>query len=262
MRPAACSTRRPGHQWRATTTEGLTTDSLLAGRVRLRQPRHGYRVAIDPVLLAAAVPALAGQAVLDAGLGTGAATLCLLARVPGCRVAGIELQPELAELAAENAALNGVELELVTGDLLAPPPELRVRSFDHVMSNPPFLEPGEGSASPLPQRMRAHGEGSLYLWLEACLRRLAPGGWLTLIHRADRLDRALAALAGRVGSMVVLPLWPAAGEPARRVIVAGRKGARGALRLLPGLVLHEADGGFTPAAQAVLRDGAPLALPH
>jgi tRNA1(Val) A37 N6-methylase TrmN6 len=243
-----------------TTAEACTTDSLLAGRVRLRQPQRGYRVAIDPVLLAAAVPAKPGETVLDAGLGTGAASLCLLARVPGCHVTGIELQPELAELAASNAALNAVELDVVTGDLLAPPPDLRARSFAHVITNPPFLEPGEGTASPVAQRMQAHGEALTADWLGACLRRLAPGGWLTLIHRADRLDRVLAALAGRVGSIALLPLWPAAGVRARRAIVTGRKGAKGPLCLLPGLVLHAPDGGFTPEAETVLRDGAPLAL--
>lgn len=242
-------------------SEGLSEDTLLGGGVRLRQPRHGYRVAIDPVLLAAAAAVEAGETVLDAGLGTGAASLCLLARVPGCRVTGIELQPALAELARENARLNRAALEVVTGDLLAPPADLRARSFAHVITNPPFLEPGEGPASPDPQRMRAHGEADPAAWLEACLRRLVPGGRLTLIHRADRLDRLLAALAGRAGSLAVLPLWPAAGEPARRVIVAGRKGTRGPLRLLPGLVLHGAGGGFTPEAEAILRDGARLALP-
>ena len=244
MRPAACSTRRPGHRWRTTTAEGLTTDSLLAGRVRLRQPRHGYRVAIDPVLLAAAVPALAGQAVLDAGLGTGAATLCLLARVPGCRVAGIELQPELADLAAENAALNGVELELVTGDLLAPPPELRARSFDHVMSNPPFLEPGEGSASPLPQRMRAHGEGSLSalargLPQAAGAGRLAdpdppcrpPGPGAGSARRPGRQHGRAAALAGGGRAGATGDRGRAEGGQGAAAAAAGARAARGRRRL-------------------------------
>ena len=56
-------------------------DTLLGGRVKLRQPRHGYRAAIDPVLLAAAVPAGHGDTVLDIGCGAGAAGLCILSRV-------------------------------------------------------------------------------------------------------------------------------------------------------------------------------------
>jgi hypothetical protein len=61
--------------------------------------------------------------------------------------------------------------------------------------------------------------------------------------------------------VVVFPLWPAAdGRPAKRVLIQGRKGARGPLRLVPGLVLHERDGGFSAAAQAVLRDGLALDL--
>jgi tRNA1(Val) A37 N6-methylase TrmN6 len=238
----------------------LTADSLLGGRVRLLQPRRGYRVAIDPVLLAASVPAGTGEAVLDAGLGSGAASLCLLARAPGCRATGLELQPALAALAARNAGLNGVALEVVAGDLLASPSPLGPRQFDHVMTNPPFLGPGEGSASPLAQREGAHAGADPAAWLEACLRRLRPGGRLALVHRADRLDRLLAALAGRVGGIAVLPLWPAAGETARRVVLAGRKGGRAPLRLLPGLVLHGPDGRFTAEAEAVLRDGAPLAV--
>ncbi|MEL6264223.1 MAG: methyltransferase, partial [Pseudomonadota bacterium] len=61
----------------------MTHDRLLGGRVGLTQPRQGYRAATDPVLLAAAVPAAAGETVLELGIGAGAAVLCLAARVPG-----------------------------------------------------------------------------------------------------------------------------------------------------------------------------------
>ena len=102
--PGKCS---PGPSKRSRVAEHLTDDHLLGGRVRFSQPAHGYRVAIDPVLLAAAVPARAGERVLDAGAGTGAASLCLAARVPECRIVGLELQRPLQRIASHNVTQNG-----------------------------------------------------------------------------------------------------------------------------------------------------------
>jgi tRNA1(Val) A37 N6-methylase TrmN6 len=82
-----------------------------------------------------------------------------------------------------------------------------------------------------------------------------------VVYRCDRLDDLLAALAGKVGEIVVLPLWPKSGRPAKRVLLRARKGVNSPLCLLPGLVLHEEDGRYTPAAEAILRDGAGLADP-
>jgi len=80
--------------------------------------------------------------------------------------------------------------------------------------------------------------------------------WIGFVHRADRLDALLAALSGRAGEIVVFPLWPRQGQAAKRILVRARKQVATPLRLSPGLVLHEADGRFTAAANAVLRDGA------
>ena len=240
--------------------EALTQDRLLGGRVLLSQPAQGYRVAIDPVLLAAAVPACEG-CVLDAGAGTGAAALCLAVRVPGCKVVGIELQPALQAIAAANVTHNalGSRVEILLGDLAQCPPG----SFDHVMTNPPYLAAKVATAPPRQERAHAHVEGSAALdaWLQACVRMLEPGGTLTLIHRAERLGEILAHLSGSLGALTVFPLWPGErGRPAKRVLVQGRKGSRAPLMLLPGLVLHAADGKLSPAAEAVLRHGDALTL--
>jgi tRNA1(Val) A37 N6-methylase TrmN6 len=243
----------------------LTEDSLLGGAVRFSQPAHGYRVAIDPVLLAAAVPAAAGDRVLDAGAGTGAASLCLAARVPDCRIVGVEIERALARIASHNIEQNGraAQVEVITGNLDPPPPRLSGASFDHVMTNPPHLAPGDAPASPVPGRALAHHESELDLarWLAGCMRMLKPGGRLTLIHRADRLTEILAALAGTMGDLVLFPLWPASGgRPAKRILVQGRRGARGKIRLMRGLVLHQPDGSYSGAATAVLRHAEALAL--
>jgi tRNA1(Val) A37 N6-methylase TrmN6 len=245
--------------------ESLTEDGLLGGRVRLSQPARGYRAAIDPVLLAAAVPATAGETVLDAGAGTGAASLALAVRVPGCRIVGLEIQRDLQRLASRNARQNelGRRVEVIEGDLGRPPPRLVGTIFDHVMTNPPHLAAAAAIASPVQGRARAHVEHQLDLagWLAACLRMLRPGGVLTLVHRADRLADALAPLRGPLGDLVIYPLWPRAGDrPAKRVLVQGRKGSRGPLRLARGLVLHDDSGGFSAAAEAVLRHAKDLLL--
>lgn len=241
-----------------------TEDAFLGARLRLRQPAAGYRAAIDPVLLAAAVPAAAGERVADLGCGVGTAGLCLLARVPGALVAGLELQPGLAELAGQNALANGCtnRLTVAVGDVARPPAGFEPGRFDHVMLNPPYLDPAAARAPALPLRRLAtvEGEPPLETWLTQAVALLRPRGSLTVIHRADRIDRLLAGLAGRCGDLAVFPLWPRQGEAARRVLVQGRKDSGAPLRLLPGLVLHEADGRYTAAAEAVLRDAAGLRL--
>lgn len=240
----------------------ITEDGLLGGRLRLRQPADGYRAAIDPVFLAAAVPAREGERVLDVGAGAGAAALCLAARVPGCQVVGLELQNDLAELARVNARLNGLEgrVDVLTGDLLAPPPRLAPGSFHHVMTNPPHLRSEAAIPPPEAAKAQAHVEGGADLdaWMRFCVNMLRAKGTLTVVHRADRLDDLLAALRGRVGEVTILPLWPKAGRPAKRLLVRARKGVGTPLALVPGLVLHEEDGTYTRVAEAVLRRGAGL----
>ncbi|MBK0400092.1 methyltransferase [Limibaculum sp. M0105] len=243
----------------------LREDRLLGGRVRLLQPLSGYRAATDPVLLAAAVPATPGQSVLELGIGAGAATLCLAARVGGLSLAGLEIEPLYLGLAARNAALNGVEISLVEGDIAAPPPELRARSFDHVILNPPY-HPSASPPSPVAVRDRAHREGGAGIddWIGAALARARPRGRIALIHRAERLPEILAALTDRAGAIEVLPLAAREGRDAKRVIVRARKGVRTPSRLLAPLVLHEGQAhladqdDFTRRARAILRDARPI----
>ncbi|WP_207477657.1 tRNA1(Val) (adenine(37)-N6)-methyltransferase [Arenibaculum pallidiluteum] len=237
-------------------------DRLLGGRVVLSQPESGYRAAIDPVLLAAAVPAAPGERALDLGCGVGAATLCLAVRIPGLRVAGIELQPQLAALARLNAAQTGIadRVSIAEGDLRDL--QAGAAGYDHVLANPPYLRAGTHTPPPDASRAAAHGEGEadLAAWIAAAARMLRPRGLLTLVHRADRFDEVVACLRPRFGSIALFPLWPRAGVPARRVLVQACKGARGPARVLPGLILHGPDGRYTAEAEAVLRDAAALTL--
>ena len=241
----------------------FTEDRLLGGRVRLRQPADGYRAAIDPVFLAASVPAEPHQLVLDVGCGPGAAMFCLAARVPHCRVVGLEMQRELVRLAGDNAILNALEtrVSVMIGDLLHPPPRLSPGAFDHVMANPPFNERGR-STPPATDKAEAtiEGEADLGSWVRFSLAMVRSKGTVTFIHRADRIDALLGQITGQAGEIVIFPLWPGQGRAASRVLVRARKQIAAPARLAVGLVLHEPDGRLTAAAEAVLREGRGLEL--
>lgn len=241
------------------------TDGFLDGRLRIAQPLSGYRAGADAVMLAAACPAKPGEAVLDLGCGVGVAALCLGARVPEVRLTGLERQPGYAALAAQNAEANGIAVEVVTGDLATMPASLRERSFDQVIANPPYFRGG----TPAPDAGRAVArleETALALWVSEGLRRLRPGGRLVMIHRPERLGDLLSALQDKAGDVAILPLAGRTGAEAGRVIVGARKGARGPLRLLAPVVLH--DGPVHPGdhdnasdfATAILRRGAEINL--
>ncbi len=248
----------------AASADTATEDRLLGGRVRLMQPRHGYRAATDPVLLAAAMPSRSGERVLDLGCGAGAAALCLAARVPDVALSGLELQPEYAAFARQNAVLNEASFDVLEGDVADPPAALRAQTFDGVMMNPPY-HPASVQAGPIPGRDKAHRERvPLGVWIDTGLQRLKPQGWIAVIQRIERLPEILTALAGRAGEIAVLPLAARDGRAAKRAIVRARKAVRGPFRLAAPLVLHAGPAhlsdsdDFTPHAQAILRDAAPL----
>ncbi|MEM9707846.1 MAG: methyltransferase [Pseudomonadota bacterium] len=246
-------------------SDDVTDNAFLGGRVTIRQPAKGYRAGADPVFLAAAVDARPGESVFELGTGVGTALACLNARVPGLSFFGIEREAVLADLARSNAALNGFEADIATGDLAVLPPGLADANFDHVMLNPPYF--AEGTASPAPDRRAGRMEDTpLGVWIDTGLKRLRPGGHMTLIHQAPRLPDTLSLIGDRLGAVACLPLAPRAGKPAKLVILSGKKGAKSPFCLLPPFILHrgarhEKDGeSYTEAASNVLRDGAKLPL--
>ena len=269
------------------STEGLTLDRFLGGRVTAAQPASGFRAGHDTVLLAAAVPAESDSRVLEFGAGAGIASLCLAARVPGVRITGIEIDPELVRLANENAVLNAVtgRVSFIVGDANAPsnitfpPPRAGRgpvrdsgavagpsvahsddgRTFDHIFFNPPF-HPDSAHKSPSAARDRATREShdALGTWTARALALVREGGTVTAIVRADRVGDIQVAASPYGG--IVLPLVPRAGATPKRAIVRIVKAAGANFATLPGLVLHEADGRNTDAAEAVLRHVAALNL--
>ena len=245
----------------------VSEDAVLGGKLVLRQPRRGHRFGHDAILLAAAVPARAGEHAVELGAGVGAAGLALARRVETLKVTLVEIDPQLTALARDNAVRNGLGARVgaVCLDVAADANAFAAAGLppgtaDRVLMNPPFNAP----QNPSPERgrrvARTASEATPAQWLAAAARLLRPSGTVTLIWRADGLAEVLAALACGFGAISILPVHPKAGAAAIRVLVGAVKDSGGPLSLLPGLVLADAKGKPTPQADAVLRDGATLPL--
>jgi tRNA1(Val) A37 N6-methylase TrmN6 len=239
------------------TDPDTTTDALLDGRLTLRQPRKGYRAGLDAALLAAAVEAHAGERVLEAGCGPGAALLQAATRSPGARFTGVERDASALSTARGNIDANTLadRVEALAGDVDAGFRTLGVCAFDATFSNPPFFDDPKALRAPHPSRRGAWmADGGLASWTRFLLKAVREGGRITVIHRADRLADLLALLGDTAGSFQVRPVHPFADAPAKRVLVRAIKTGRAPLLLLPPLVLHDRlTGAWRPEIDAVLR---------
>jgi len=233
----------------------------MGGRVRIWQPRQGFRAGLDSVMLAAAVPARLRERVCDLGAGVGTAALCLAARVGELQVTAVEIDAALADLARKNAARNGLAtFDAIVADVAKRPRAVPRQVFHHVLTNPPYHDVARGTRAPQGGKARATSahERELFDWLRFARALVRPKGTVTAILPPEQLPVALRAFAPDGAGVEIVPLWPKAGEPAKRIIIRIRTNARTPLRILPGVVLHEAGGSPSVAADAVLRRGEAL----
>lgn len=235
-------------------------DGFLNNRIWLRQASGGSRAGTDALLLAAAAPREQSGLILDAGAGAGAVGIMAGTLAPRSAVGLIEIDARACALARENVAANALSdrVRVFEADLLDPvsrrAAKLSNEAASLLLTNPPFLTRGRVRVSPDPDKARAHvAAAPLKEWVRACLALLAPGGAFVMIHRAEALAECLAAVAGRLGGVSILPVLPRAAKPAVRILLRGVKGSKAPSTLLAPLVLHEADGRFTPLAGAVHR---------
>lgn len=238
-----------------------TEDTLFGGAIRLLQRAKGHRAGSDAVLLAASVPA-GGAHIADLGAASGAVGLMAAHHRPSARVTLLEKDEALVALAERNIALNGragcVEARCVDAFRLGLQADLR-EAFDVVLTNPPFFEPGATRISPEPGRAEAHHlAGDLHGWVSGVLTLLRPKGEAVMIHRADHLPAVLGAFAGRFGDITLRFVHARADAPASRLLIAGIKGSKAPLSILPPLVLHEGQS-FSAQAAALHAGQAGLA---
>lgn len=240
-----------------------TLEELIIG-LKIIQPAAGYRYSLDPFLLCDFVKLSANAQIADLGTGSGIISLLLSTRVEAVRIVGVEIQPEMADRARRSVELNGLSgrVEILQGDVRQIGVLLPPQSFDVVLANPPYREPGRGRVAPAVERRAARHElaGGVDVFLRAGFFLLKDGGRFGIIFLAERLAELLAAMREQQLEPKRLRCVHArAGEGARLVLVEGRKRGGAGLVVEAPLFTHEGDE-FSPELRRIYTAGGPDAL--
>ncbi len=229
-----------------------TEDSLFGGRLVCRQHRGGYRFSVDSVLLAHFPDPARGAKILDLGSGCGIISLVLAYRHPTVALLAVEIQPQLAALARENVAANGLAERVAVRcqDFRETPPPYEAGSFDLVVCNPPFYRIGSGRRNPGDEQALARHEVNADL--EAVVRAAAYGlktrGRFACVYPAARAATLLYELKRQKlepKRLQVVHSYP--GDCGRLVLVeAVRFGGEQLVVLPPFFVYTEPNGPFSP----------------
>ncbi len=236
---------------------GESLDAILSGKIRLIQPRLGYRFSVEAILLARFASVKPRDAVLDLGAGCGVIALTIAALHRVREVTAVEIQPDMAAIVSRNAALNGVKnVRSICADLRARKiADLEPNSFDLVTANPPFFALRRGRESPHHSRRVARGESEATIddFVRAARRFARNGGRAAFVFAASRLAELIATMrANRLEPKRIRFVHARVDLPAAAVLIEARSGAGAEVVIEPPLVLYDRDGGYSDEARALL----------
>lgn len=237
-----------------------SNDYLLDKQIHIFQPLDGYRASTDAILLSSLIKELKPHAkVLDVGSGTGAISLCLARRFATVspQIIGLELQPQLAELSNLSSSANGFSdnLQYINCDIKNKPADIQNCSFNHVITNPPYAEADMPSPNTSKALAHNHHDFSLKEWLNFCIKMLAPKGYFYMINRAEAIDEILSTIHGKLGHIILIPLFSKTGQNAKRIMIMAQKDNHAPTQISSGMIVHDEQGEYTSKAQQILRLG-------
>lgn len=227
-----------------------TSDTFFNGRIRIKQNRFGYRFSIDAVLLAHHARPHKQNRILDLGTGCGIMPLILAYRHPDIKIYGVEVQKDLAELAALNIKENGLEdrITILHMDMKALKHDRVSGPLDLVISNPPFRKADSGRINPNQQRAVARHEikTTLYDVVETACRMLSVSGRFVTVYPAERSADILAQMRSATIEPKFLRMIHSRWDTeAKLILLEGIKGARHGLKVGSPLIIYNKDGAYT-----------------
>jgi tRNA1(Val) A37 N6-methylase TrmN6 len=237
-----------------------TSDALFGGRLIVCQEQKGYRFSLDAILLAGLTRIRKEDRVVELGTGCGVIPLVLAYRAKTeHKIVGVEIQPELAELAGKNVNENsfGDRVEIHQMDFREVSSGFEVGSFDLALSNPPYRKPGAGRINPDRQKAVARHEltATIADVFGAARYLLRMGGRVALVYPATRLPNLLrSALDHGFSPKRLTIIYPYPSGPSRLVHLECRKGGGEELKVEQPFYIYSENGRYSDAMQKFYND--------
>lgn len=232
---------------------GERIDMLYSDEVRIIQNKDMFSFSLDAVLLANfALPRKRGKGLnVDLGAGNGAVSLFMAHKLIG-DIVGVEIQPELADMARRSVEMNGLseQITIVNKDMRDIFDEIRPGSADMVVSNPPYFQiDSEETALKKDEHYaiaRHEIKADLALVTKTANKLLKNKAHFFMVHRPDRLFEIVEALrAAHLYPKKLQFVYPFEGAEANIVLIDSIKdGDPTGARIMPPIVTHNADGSY------------------
>jgi len=225
-------------------------DDLQRNGYQIIQNRDGFCFGMDAVLLSGFAKVKPEEKAIDLGTGTGIIPILLEAKNQGMHYTGLEIQEEVADMAARSVALNHLEdkITIVRGDIKEASRLFGAASFDVVTSNPPYMNDAHGLKNPdLPKAISRH---EVLCTLEDVAREAArllrPGGRFYLVHRPHRLIEIITALksAGMEPKRMKM-VHPFVDKEANMVLIEAVRGGRSMIKVEAPVIVYKEPGVYT-----------------
>lgn len=229
---------------------GERLDDLQRDGLMIIQNPEWFCFGMDAVLLSAFAHISRGDRCLDLCTGNGVIPLLLSARSEGAHFTGIELQSDIADMAARSVKYNRLSdrITIINGDIRELSEHVKPSTMDVITCNPPYLSETGGLINPADHKAIARHEicATLEDVVRAGTKALVSGGHFFMVHRPFRLTEIIQRMceAGSEPKRLRL-VYPYADREPNMVLIEGVRGARSGMVVEKPLVIYEGKGIYT-----------------
>lgn len=225
-------------------------DDLQRNGYQIIQKKNGFCFGMDAVLLSGFARVKQGEKAIDLGTGTGIIPILLEAKYEGEHYTGLEIQDEMADMAARSVVLNHLEekVSIVKGDIKEASRLFGAASFDVVTSNPPYMNDAHGLKNPdLPKAISRHEVlCTLDDVTREAARLLRPGGRFYMVHRPHRLIEIITALTKyKLEPKRMKMVHPFVEKDANMVLIEAVRGGKSMIKVEAPIVVYQEPGVYT-----------------